>query len=57
MNNTSIGSLAKAVVERAIANCGDPAERKERIMIARQEGIFSDDEATDWLRVYGLAAA
>lgn len=52
-----IGSAFKAVVERAIAGCEDPAERKLRIMIARHEGLFSEQEAADWLKLLGLEAA
>lgn len=33
------------------------AERKERIMLARQCGIISDDEAEDFIVLWGLIAS
>lgn len=52
-----VGGLFKGIVERAIVNCADPAERKRRILIARETGVFSESEAIDWLRLLGLEAA
>lgn len=52
-----IGSLAKAVVEFCIAQCDDPVERKERILHAREIGLFSDAETADWLAIYDVRAA
>lgn len=53
----SIGSICKAIVERAIVGCDDPALRKERILIAREAGIFTEREAHDWINLLGLEAA
>ena len=50
-------ALFKKVVERAIVNCDDPAERRERVMIAREAGIFTDEEAGDWLALLDARAA
>ena len=35
----------------------DPAEKKARIMIAREHGHITDQEAEDWIFDYGLEAA
>ena len=45
------GSLARNIVARAIIASDDPAERKERVLIAREEGLFTDQEVADWLRI------
>lgn len=57
MSEKPISSLAKIVVERAIMGCADLADRKERIMIAREEGIFTDREAQDWIAIIEARAA
>lgn len=57
MSAVPISSLAKIVVERAIMGCGDLDQRKERIMVAREEGIFTDREADDWLAIIEAKAA
>jgi hypothetical protein len=51
------GSLFKALIERAIIGCDDPAERRERVEIARDTGIFTDEEAAAWRKLLGLEAA
>ncbi len=50
-------SLAKAIVERAIANCDDPAERKERVLLTRECGVLSYAEAADWFAIFEVQAA
>lgn len=52
-----IGNLFKAIVERAIVGCDDPVQRKERILIARETGVFTEREAQDWIQLLGLEAA
>lgn len=52
-----IGSLARDLVLHCIECCEDPAERKERIMIAREQGVLTEQEATDWLAILELQAA
>jgi hypothetical protein len=52
-----IGSIFKQMVERAIVGCDDPVARKERILIARETGIFTDAEAADWIQLFDLRAA
>lgn len=52
-----IANAFKAIVERAIVGCDDPAQRKERILIARETGVFSEQEAHDWIQLLGLEAA
>jgi hypothetical protein len=52
-----IGSFAKAIVENCIANCDDPTEKKRRVLLARDNGILSDQEAEDWLRILEVQAA
>lgn len=42
---TAAGTLFKAIILRCIENCDDPADRKERIMIAREHGHIDDNEA------------
>jgi hypothetical protein len=54
----SFKSAARLIVERAITECDDgPAERKRRILYAREHGIFSDQETTDWIAIYEVQAA
>ncbi|MBO9602562.1 MAG: hypothetical protein J7496_08650 [Novosphingobium sp.] len=52
-----LGGFCRALLLRCIENETDPAERKARIMILRQDGHLSDAEAADWIRIYGLEAA
>lgn len=52
-----IGDAAKRVVLRMIELETDPAERKAKIMIAREEGVISDDETADMIRRYALVFA
>lgn len=52
-----IGDAAKRVVLRLIELETDPAERKAKVMIAREEGVISDDETADLIRRYALVFA
>ncbi len=52
-----IGHFAKPIVERCIANCEDPVEKKRRVLLARENGILTDQEAEDWLRILEVQAA
>jgi hypothetical protein len=47
----------KGLVLAMINTAPDDAVRKQRILIARQEGILSDQEAEDWLAILELRAA
>jgi hypothetical protein len=53
----SAGCLFKALVERSIVGCDDATDRRERIEIARDTGIFTDEEAAAWLKMLGLEVA
>lgn len=53
----SIGALAKAIIERKIGEESDPASRKELILIAREEGVLTDQEAADWIAICEVKAA
>lgn len=53
----SIGDLAKAIIERKIGEETDPAARKELILIAREEGVLTDQEAADWIAICEVRAA
>jgi hypothetical protein len=53
----SIGSIAKQLVEQQIAAKADPAERKQLILIAREEGVLTDREAADWIAICEARAA
>lgn len=35
----------------------DPAEKKARILIAREHGHLTDEEASDWIAIAGLENA
>lgn len=47
----------KRMVLSFITNEPDPAERKARILIARQHGHLTDREAEDWIAILDLKAA
>lgn len=49
--------VLKRLIIRTIEQCDDPAERKERIMIAHGDGHFDDREAADLINILGLQAA
>lgn len=51
------GSLARALVLNLINTAPDDHIRKLRIMIAREEGILSEQEATDWIAILDLREA
>lgn len=51
------GSIAKALVNNSIVTSPDNDIRKERILIAREAGLFTESETQDWIRIYGLSAA
>lgn len=52
-----IENAARRVIVRLIELETDPSERKAKIMIAREEGVLSDDEVTDWIRRDALVFA
>lgn len=52
-----IGDAARRVVMRLIELETDPGERKAKIMIAREEGLLSDEEVADWIRRDALVFA
>ena len=51
------GSLAREIVIRAIINCPDPSDRKERVLIARERGLLTDEEANDLIGIFRDEAA
>ena len=51
------GNLFRGVVLSMIASERDPVERKARVMIAREHGHLSDDEAEDLIVLGGLVEA
>ena len=53
----TIEYAAKRVILRLIDLETDPAERKAKIMIAREEGVISDYETADLIRRYALVFA
>lgn len=54
----TLRDVARRLVVRLIeAEAGDPAEQKERILIARQHGHLTDREAEDWIALLELQAA
>ena len=55
--SATIGDAAKRVVLRLIDLETDASERKAKIMIAREEGVISDDETADLIRRYALVFA
>lgn len=52
-----IGSLAREIVVRAITECPDPALRKERVLIAREHGLLTEEEAADLIGIFRDEAA
>lgn len=53
----TIGTAARDFVLSLIHCCPDPTEKKQRILIARDHGHLSDDEAEEWIVLAGLEAA
>lgn len=54
----TLHDVARRLVLRLIeAEAGNPAEQKERILIARAHGHLTDREAEDWIAVLELKAA
>lgn len=51
------GELAKAFLTLAILACEDKSEQKARILIAYEDGNFSQYETARLIRTLGLAAA
>ena len=52
------GTILRGIVIRCIeAEHDNPAEQKARILIARQHGHLTDQEAEDWLRILNLVEA
>jgi len=56
-NVHSISDVLRRVILRSIEQCADPAERKERIMIAHGDGHLTDAQASDLIIILGLKAA
>lgn len=52
-----IGTIAHGLVVAMIQSAPDDTVRKRRIMIAREEGILTEQEAEDWLALLELRAA
>jgi len=56
--NLTLKDVARRLVLRLIeAEAGNPAEQKQRILIAREHGHLSDCEAEDWIKILELEAA
>jgi hypothetical protein len=53
----TFGTAARDFVLNLIDCCPDPAEKKARILIAREHGHLTDEEAEDWIVACGLEAA
>ncbi len=53
----SFGSIARALVLNKIHTAPDDHIRKERIMIAKDAGLLTDQEAADWIAILDLRAA
>lgn len=53
----TIKDILRRVILRSIEQCQCPAERKERILIARADGHLTDSEASDLIIILGLKAA
>lgn len=54
----TLHDVARRLVLRLIeAEAGNPAEQKERILIAREHGHLTDREAEDWITLLELKAA
>lgn len=56
-NARSISDVLRRVILRSIEQCSDPAERKERIMIAHGDGHLTDAQVSDLILVLDLKAA
>lgn len=53
---TSFSMIGKAIILRAIEHCNDPADKKWRIMLAREHGHLTGEEATALIVKFGLEA-
>jgi hypothetical protein len=49
--------IARGLMLAAIRNEPSPSERKARIMIMHRDGHLSDDEAADYIALWGSEAA
>lgn len=56
-NIIEAGQLFRGIILALIARETDPAEQKARILIARDHGHLTDEEAEEWLVLAGLEAA
>jgi hypothetical protein len=56
-NVIAAGWLFRGLVLALIERETDPAEKKARIMIAREHGHLTDQEAEEWIVLAGLEAA
>lgn len=52
-----LASFAKDIIVHAIVNCDDPAEKKRRVLLARDNGFLTDGEVEDWLHILDVQAA
>ncbi len=57
IETVGLAQFVQRIVLAAIEGASDPAERKERIMLARQCGFLSDEEVEDWIVLGGLVEA
>lgn len=57
MPASSFRDASVRVLMALVTSEPDPAERKARIMILREDGLLSDREAEDLIRIYGVEAA
>lgn len=56
-NVLNIGPVLRRVVLRLIDQETDPAEKKQRIIIAYETGHLTAEEAEDWIVAAGLIKA
>lgn len=52
-----LGTIARGIIVGMIASAPDDAVRKRRVLIAREEGVISDAEAQEWLKIMESRAA
>lgn len=56
-NIIQAGHLFRGIVHTLIRAEPDPAEKKARILIAREHGHLSDEDAEEWIVLAGLVDA
>jgi hypothetical protein len=52
-----IGDIVHGLVLSRIASAPDDATRKRYVMLAREHGAITAEEAEDWLKIMELRAA